>query len=404
MLLEENSAGVRIQQIITIGAKYMGVQDGVGVKAIDNLNVETHPRWSQISVWDVDGNGTSFDRAVWIDPEIWEMDQPAFTCSPPCYAKIPPWTGATRTINYPIMTVSSGTWTSRITRSPLTITNVLFEVATLTEGDSNRARKRQPYGEFWPTPITTPNWPVVTYKGPDGSTSTTAPTVKFPAAPKSIGPGAADPEEGSWPTSPVKAVVGRQEYPLVEECFFPDFDCPKGPWEYGGFEDPPKLPDEEYDENETENPTLCPEETSTSTKSDKPTSTREPIKIPVPSPMENEADCYGWGGRAADNERLRNALHSFCSSIADDGDILKANYDSGTKSYPFPINGAEIGLKVLVWLHIKDKCQWEYTYDECIRYGKVPIDSCDCHGENNKYGGYVRNNCLEMRVDPNNNW
>lgn len=68
MLLDENFSGVRIQQIITIGAKYMGVQDGVGVKAIDNLNVETHPRWSQVSVWDINGNGTSYDKAVRVDP------------------------------------------------------------------------------------------------------------------------------------------------------------------------------------------------------------------------------------------------------------------------------------------------------------------------------------------------
>jgi hypothetical protein len=48
MLLDENFSGVRIQQIITIGAKYMAVQDGVGIKAADNLNVEIHPKWSQV--------------------------------------------------------------------------------------------------------------------------------------------------------------------------------------------------------------------------------------------------------------------------------------------------------------------------------------------------------------------
>jgi hypothetical protein len=119
--------------------------------------------------------------------------------------------------------------------------------------------------------------------------------------------------------------------------------------------------------------------------------------------MENEADCYG-SGRGADNTRMRNALHSFCNGIAEDGDILKAGYDSGTKRFTFPISGVEIGLEVVVWLHIKDKCEWKYTYDECIRYGKVPVDSCDCGGENGKHGGYVRNDCLEMRVDPNKNW
>ncbi|KFH41942.1 hypothetical protein ACRE_073400 [Hapsidospora chrysogenum ATCC 11550] len=58
MLLDKISASVRIRQIITIGAEYMAVQDGEGIKAADNLNVEFHPKWSQDSVWDVARIGT----------------------------------------------------------------------------------------------------------------------------------------------------------------------------------------------------------------------------------------------------------------------------------------------------------------------------------------------------------
>ena len=82
MLLDENSAGVCIQKIITIGAVYMAVQDGEGIRAADNLNVEFHPKWSQVSVWDVARNGTSFDKATWLTHRC-ETDQPEFTCSAP---------------------------------------------------------------------------------------------------------------------------------------------------------------------------------------------------------------------------------------------------------------------------------------------------------------------------------
>lgn len=39
MLLEDNNANVRIQQLITISAEYIAVMEGKGIKAIDNLNV-----------------------------------------------------------------------------------------------------------------------------------------------------------------------------------------------------------------------------------------------------------------------------------------------------------------------------------------------------------------------------
>lgn len=101
---------------------------------------------------------------------------------------------------------------------------------------------------------------------------------------------------------------------------------------------------------------------------------------------------------------MRNVLYLFCNGIVEDGDIFKVGYDSGMKRFMFFISGVEIGLEVVVWLYIKDKCEWKYIYDECIWYGKVLVDSCDCGGENGKYGGYVRNDCLEMRVDLNKNW
>jgi hypothetical protein len=57
LLLEKNFSNVRIQHLVTIGAKYMAVMDGKGILAKDNLNVNSHPFWSQISVLDVSSNG-----------------------------------------------------------------------------------------------------------------------------------------------------------------------------------------------------------------------------------------------------------------------------------------------------------------------------------------------------------
>lgn len=70
MLLDSNYANVRIQNLIAIGAKYMAVMDGNGIPALNNLNVNTHPGWSQISILDVGSNGTNFSETIWIDPSI----------------------------------------------------------------------------------------------------------------------------------------------------------------------------------------------------------------------------------------------------------------------------------------------------------------------------------------------
>ena len=109
LLLSSNKSSVRIQNLITIGAKYMAVMDGKGITAVDNLKVNSHPFWSQITILDVSGTGAQFNDLIWIGSAVWDMDMPTFTCIPPCNVKIPLWTGATSTVNYPLITVTSGT-------------------------------------------------------------------------------------------------------------------------------------------------------------------------------------------------------------------------------------------------------------------------------------------------------
>lgn len=169
VLLNNNKASVRIQNLITIGAKYMAVMDGKGITAVDNLNVKTHPFWSQITILDVtSSSGTQFNDLIWLDPVLWNMDSPKFGCVPPCHVKIPPWTGATSTINYPLITVTSGTWSTTITQAPLTISQWVFEVVTLTQGTGSKA-KRQAFAPFIPVLATTTIWPSVVYTGPNVS-------------------------------------------------------------------------------------------------------------------------------------------------------------------------------------------------------------------------------------------
>lgn len=47
-VLEGNNFNMRITHRITVGAKYMAAQDGVGIPALDNLDVDSHPsaQWS----------------------------------------------------------------------------------------------------------------------------------------------------------------------------------------------------------------------------------------------------------------------------------------------------------------------------------------------------------------------
>lgn len=166
MLLNKNLASVRIQNLITIGAKYMVVMDGEGISALDNLNVDSHPFWSQISVLDVGSTGPQFNDLIWVDAIVWEMDTPSFTCIPPCNVKIPPWTGATSTVNYPLITISSGSQTSTITQAPITISEWAFDPILLTLDASNKM-KRQGLEPFWPVLANTPGWPSLIYTGFD---------------------------------------------------------------------------------------------------------------------------------------------------------------------------------------------------------------------------------------------
>lgn len=193
MLLKDNDYNVRFQQLITIGAKYMAVQNGKGILALDNLNVETHPRWSQVSVFDVSTSNSGSANDVWVDPKIWDMEKPQFTCTPPCTVVLPPWTAATSVVDYPLVTVSTGAWTSTITRPPMTVSQWVFRKITI-EPNALEARDFgpgvvRPEVGIMPRLEPTKKWPGISYLGPDDVYTTITPTPKTPPAlPTSFGP------------------------------------------------------------------------------------------------------------------------------------------------------------------------------------------------------------------------
>lgn len=386
----------------------MAVMDGQGIPAVDNLNVDMHPDWSQLTILDVGSNGTTdFDELLWIDPGIWDMDDPQFTCSPPCNVKIPPWTGATSTVDYPLITVSQGTWTSTITKPPLTITEWVFEVMTVDEQGSANKNKRAAEA-FWPVPATTPFWPAVVYTGGiDGQPTTTSATVPFPRPPASIGPDAPPPPSGSWPKRAIQPLIGYPEGPMVPECSFLSFsdpNCVTQPYLWQGFDDGGGADIENFWDLLTACPLETTSSSSTSTSATKTsTVTLTTPTEPAPSPYEqgnpagNEVQCYN-SGETTEDVRMQAASESFCGII--EKDVMGPGYFK-SQNFPFAYNGGLGTVTITISLQVKPGCSFEFNQNLCQHYLSVPADSCNCAGVNGKQGGIISNNCYNWRVDPN---
>lgn len=419
VLLDSNFANVRFQNLITIGSKYMAVMDGQGIAAADNLNVEVHPFWSQVSILDVGSNGTTdFNELVWIDSSIWDMDDPSFTCLPPCLIKLPPYTAITSTVDYPLMTVSDGTWTSTITKAPITISEWVLEIVTITADTENSnngnkvKRTAQGFEKFTPVPATTPFWPSVVYEGNNGQLTTTAPSQAFPTPPSDLVQRGVTPYQGTL------------DNPWSLECTYFDFNCITPPWLYcdSSTQDCTVESDDDSDpgdedENADDLAYTCPigdavggativsssSSSSTSSTSTKTSSTTTTSTTPSPSPYEtgdpedNSVSCYN-SGETTENVRMQNAATSFC------GDI---QYDSFGPDYfrqvpfDFPYNGGVGFVRILISLEIKDDCDWTWNLGECQEYLGVPTNSCNCGGVDKKQGGIVSNDCYNWRIDPN---
>ncbi|CAK7236236.1 hypothetical protein SBRCBS47491_009569 [Sporothrix bragantina] len=411
--LTNNKANVRIQNLVTIGATNMVVMDGQGISAASNLNVNTHPFWSLITNLDVGHDGaTDFTELIWIDPVIWDMAQPSFTCVPPCHVKLPPYPGPTSTVNYPLMTVSSGTWTSTITQAPITISEWILETVTiLADGSDNKAKaaKRdvhQGFTAFRPIAATTPYWPAIAYTGPNGERTVTSPSGPFPTNKIVI-------------DKDIKPWQGYNDTPTYKPCLYFDFGCVTQPWMVspgpeepgGGNSDDGYADDSGYDNPEDLlftctisqrlRPTIISPGTSSSSSSTSSTATStSSIKIlPTGDPSLNQVTCYD-SGETTENQRMLDSATEFCTGLADNIAAIGPGYIH-TTSKDFDYNGGTGGVRMVTSFYIYPNCTWKYNMQECQRYLKVPDDSCNCSGIDGKQGGYVKNNCYEWRMDPN---
>ncbi|KAF6837096.1 exo-beta-D-glucanase [Colletotrichum musicola] len=457
VLLKGNHASVRWEHIVTIGSKYMFVMNGKGIAAKDNLNVDVHPFWSQVSLLDVSSDGDQYNNVLWLDPSTWDMEQPEFSCEPPCRVKIPPYTGATTTVNYPLMTVSQDAWTSTITVRPMTLSKIGFEIMTLVEGGAKARRdgaalNRRAFDDFWPVPATTAVWPAVVYAGPDGKQSTTTPTAPYPTSPPSIEPGSPPPQKGAWPARALRPLVARAAVDPNAEmeqrikdwlCNQPDapsyydmdnLDCPNRGGNNGSGERP--LGDGWDVPRINANGTFilpgffgdllgsigellasaCPLEpqSTTSATRTQTTAPSQPTAKPMkePNASQNKLNCYN-NGRKMTNVRLQNGINSFCRNIAADAGVgVSARSEGGLlqsrATGEIPAGYKKDSVKVFSGqeeisfsFEVLDGCAWQFDLDECVRYMKTPVDSCNCGGENGKQGGYGKNNCLKWKTDPN---
>lgn len=396
--LEKNGGNVRIQHLITIGAKYSLVQDGRGIGAKENLNVEGHPRWSQISIFEVSKN-----EIHWIDPKIWDMDEPTVWCEPPCQLQLPPYEKSTSRLDYPVITASGPGWTTRITHAPMTVSQWLIEEVTIgdvaaaameTTGVTAKARRQDDViTSITPTLTSTPVWPALVFMGGDGKGTTTR-----PATPTHPGP-------GKWPAKAVLVKKGPPS-PLAEYCAFSHPDC-LGGWDQWTFEPmgPKPGPDDGEFELELENDNLpCPSPSETSSEpSATPTKKPPPpIELAVGDPKKNVRDCY-HGGQWTSNARMKDAGNHLCGLIKNrvrvgPGEIIKQGW-----SYPY--DSGELGsIRIDTSFEVKAGCEFVYNDFECDKYTDIPIDSCNCAGKDGKQGGTVENNCYKWRIDPEHVW
>jgi hypothetical protein len=386
--LENNGANVRIQHLITIGAKYSLVQDGRGIAAKDNLNVEGHPRWSQISIFEASKN-----EIYWIDPKIWDMDEPTVWCEPPCQLKLPPWEKSTSTIDYPIVTASGNGWTTMVTKAPLTVSQWVMEPLTVdgvaaAAMVTAKARRDDVITSIKPKFATTPVWPPLVYMGGDGQGSTTRPaTPTHPAPPE-------------WPAKALLVKKGAPS-PLVEQCSFSDPECIGGwdNWIYGPMGNAPG--DDSFEEELEDDGLPCPSPSEGGDEPE-PTPTVKPkpptVEFDIPDTAHNKKKCY-HSGQWTSHSRIKDAANHLCGLIKSKGRLGPGEKIVQRFSYNYDSN--ELGsIGIETSFEVKAGCEFKYTDAACDKYVNVPIDSCNCAGTNGKQGGEVENNCIRARLDP----
>lgn len=221
------------------------------------------------------------------------------------------------------------------------------------------------------------------------------------------------PDKGHWPTKSVTIKSGPAASPTVRPCGFHAFQCPgqnPDPDEPGGRPEDPSEPDDEDgdDREDDDEPNWCVEHPSSSTPLSPPDPTTTtptqpqptpdpppPPPLARPDPSRNKRSCY-HGGAFTDNESMQQAYNWFCRNVPlKYGPLLSDIFIEGR----FDVHSEYI-IYIAASVEIYEGCEWEPSCDECVRYFKMPVDSCNCGSADHKQGGIVYNNCGNWRVDP----
>ncbi|KAF7307902.1 Glycoside hydrolase family 55 protein [Mycena kentingensis (nom. inval.)] len=105
-----------------------------------------------------------------------------------------------------------------------------------------------------------------------------------------------------------------------------------------------------------------------------------------------QVQCYNTGTKA-DRASIVSYIDDFCFDLkgrtVNNGRVFTTRYNSGT--FTVLISGAAI-----------NGCSFVVD-NNCARLLRLPVDSCNTDGVNDKQGGVVTDSCGQWRVDPGSN-
>jgi len=355
-----------------------------------------------------EGDDQGDDRLIWIDPAIWDSESPEVQCFPPCTLVLPPWTKTTSTIDYPRITVSRETWTSTITRPPITV--VQWQVETIiVDNDRTQTGNRT----LSPHLSTTTTWPPISYPDNKNQWHTTTPTGPHPPP-----PGPPPPPKLPWPPR-ITFGLGPP-WPKVPKCLFSALNCPPpGITPRPGIDDggsststptgstvpittpiPPGENAARYEDQEDK-----PDDDAClllPTTTEPPTTTQAPPPPPLNQPdvLKNVKKCFGGTHQWSRRSRAIQAIERFCDAIS--GKTLgPRRLFTKRESWDYvPFDTPEIvPIGIVTTIEVKAGCEWKVDTFECGQQLRIPIDKCNEDGEDHKQGGTLENNCLKWTID-----
>ena len=152
--------------------------------------------------------------------------------------------------------------------------------------------------------------------------------------------------------------------------------------------------DDPGDERGPEDYVTCPEKND----EEEPIWTR-PILHHLPNTLKNAIKCIGKAGTSVSYGTFGDILDQTCDKIGRPGLVISGGFKH-KDTFDVPVAFQSYGGHVDVEFEVSQSCNWTYTYDECMRYMKAPIDSCDCSALNPKHGGSLSNDCINLSVRP----